>query len=364
MSATLWVVKYCELFGETAIFDGDERGDHVEAVAASTVVLTPVRFWPCVVTSWLAMLPGTFLIVYLGHVTGAAVGADRARTSAEWGMLAVGLLATAAVTVYLTWLARRKLQQQMKETAEAGNASPDANDEDQRAESEAPPLRNTILLAVAALVIIVSAAYVYANSMTIEQWLGGMFRPPRVELKEAYAENASSPAFDHSPFDLLLQQHVDADGWIDYNGLKQDEVRQDEYLAAVSAAPLDAMGRNEKLALLINAYNAFTLKLIVEHQPIESIMDIPAAEHWDAVRWNLGGQVWSLNQIEHEQIRPKFVEPRVHFALVCVAVGCPPLRNEAYDPSPGLRATSASSGWIGRDEGQFVALKNLGYLAK
>ena len=75
--------------------------------------LTPVRFWPYVVTSSLAMLPGAFLYIYLGHVTGAAVGADRTRTPAEWAMLAIGLLATAAVTVYVTRLARRKLQEQM-----------------------------------------------------------------------------------------------------------------------------------------------------------------------------------------------------------------------------------------------------------
>jgi uncharacterized membrane protein YdjX (TVP38/TMEM64 family) len=295
--------------------------------------LTPIRFWPCVVTSWLAMLPGTFLYVYLGHVTGAAVGADRARTPAEWVMLAVGLLATATVTVYITWLARRKLQQQMKETAEAGKASPNANDEDRRAETEAPHLRNTIVLAVVALVMVGAAAYAYFSAATFERWLASLFGPPRVEMKEAYAENASGPAFDHSTFDSLLHQHVNADGWIDYDGLKKDETKLDDYVTAVAAAPFDAMGRNEKLALLINAYNAFTLKLIVEHQPIESIMDIPAAERWDAVRWNVGGQVWSLSQIEHEQIRPKFIEPRVHFALVCAAVGCPPLRNETYDAS-------------------------------
>jgi len=295
--------------------------------------LTPVRFWTCVVTSWLAMLPGTFLYVYLGHVTVAAVGTDRARTPAEWVMLAVGLLATAAVTVYITWLARRKLQEQMKETAEDGEASPNANDEDQRAEHEAPRLRSTIILAAVALVMVGAAAYVYFSAATIERWLGGLFGPPRVELREAYTEGASGPDFDHSAFDSLLHQHVDADGWVDYVGVKKDVARLDEYLTVVAAAPFDAMGRNEKLVLLINAYNAFTLKLIVEHQPIDSIMDIPAAERWDAVRWNVGGYVWSLEQIEHEQIRPKFIEPRAHFALVCAAVGCPPLRNEAYDPS-------------------------------
>ncbi|RMF70696.1 MAG: DUF547 domain-containing protein, partial [Planctomycetota bacterium] len=82
--------------------------------------------------------------------------------------------------------------------------------------------------------------------------------------------------------------------------------------------------------LLINAYNAFTLRLILENYPLKSIKDIPAPKRWSAKRWKVAGHVWSLNQIEHEQIRPKFREPRVHFALVCAAIGCPPLRSEAY----------------------------------
>lgn len=295
--------------------------------------LTPVRFWTCIATSWVAMLPGTFLYVYLGHVTGAAVGTDRERTPAEWAMLAVGLLATAAVTVYITWLARRKLKEQMKQTAKSGKVSPDANDDDQRAESDAPRLQSTIILAAVALVMVGAASYAYSSGSTIDRWFGGLFGSPRVEMKEAYAENASGPAFDHSALNSLLHQHVDADGWIDYDGLNKDKAKLDEYLAAVTAAPFEAMGRNQKLALLINAYNASTLKLIVERLPVQSIKDIPAAKRWDAVRWNIGGQTWSLNQIEHEQIRPKFIEPRVHFALVCAAVGCPPLRNEAYDPT-------------------------------
>ncbi len=62
-------------------------------------------------------------------------------------------------------------------------------------------------------------------------------------------------------------------------------------------APFDALGRDEKLALLINAYNACTLKLIVEHLPLESIMDIPGAERWDAVRY------WTLNSLGNKQPR-------------------------------------------------------------
>ena len=79
--------------------------------------------------------------------------------------------------------------------------------------------------------------------------------------------------------------------------------------------------------LLINAYNAFTLRLILDYYPVRSIKDIRASKRWDDQRWRIGEAVFSLNQIEHEQIRPKFAEPRIHFALVCAAIGCPKLRN-------------------------------------
>jgi len=292
--------------------------------------LTPVRFWTCILTSWLAMLPGTFMYIYLGHITGVAVAGERARTPGEWVMLGVGLLATIVGTVYITKLARRKLKEQMHATDEENEASIDSIDESAPQENQAPSVRNTVVLAVVALGMLAAATYAYTSAATIQSWLGGLFGPPRVEMKEVYADSDVGATFDHSTFDSLLHRYVDADGWVDYSGLKKEEAKLDTYLKAIRAASFDSLGRDEKLALLINAYNAFTLKLIIENQPIESIQDIPAAERWDAVRWNVGGKTWSLTQIEHEQIRPKFVEPRIHFALVCAAVGCPPLRNEVY----------------------------------
>jgi len=328
--------------------------------------LTSIRFWPYVVTSWLAMLPGTFLYVYLGHITGAAVGAKRARTPAEWAMLGVGLLATVIVTVYITRLARSKLNEQMEDVSEDGESSAIVEDEPTRKGRDTARLRSTIILAAVSVVMVGAACYAYYSAETIERWLGGLFGPPRVEMKEAYADAPAGPSFDQSAFDTLLHQRVDADGWVDYDGLKTDEAKLDEYLDAVAAAPFDAMGRNDKLVLLINAYNAFTLKLIVEHLPIESIMDIPASDRWDAVRWNVGGHVWSLNQIEHEQIRPKFIEPRVHFALVCAAVGCPPLRNEAYIPSRLSQQLNEQSEYVHHQATwfQFDAQSNLLHLTK
>lgn len=156
--------------------------------------------------------------------------------------------------------------------------------------------------------------------------------PPPVTAREAYARRDGGPAIDHSIYGGLLKAHVDADGYVDYAALKKDEARLDEYLDVLkNAPPPEQLGRDEILALRLNAYNAFTLKLVLERYPIASIKDIPGAERWAAVRWRLGPDTWSLEQLEHEQIRPKFADPRVHWALVCAAVGCPKLRNEAYE---------------------------------
>jgi hypothetical protein len=154
--------------------------------------------------------------------------------------------------------------------------------------------------------------------------------PPAAQLQEAYEPNPEGPTFNHSQLDAVVHEHVDADGWVDYAALAAEPGELDAYIAALAEAPFDELGRNEKLALLINAYNAFTLRLILDYYPLASIRDIASDQRWDGRTWNLGGQEWTLNEIEHEQIRPKFQEPRIHFAVNCASIGCPPLRVEAY----------------------------------
>jgi hypothetical protein len=168
-----------------------------------------------------------------------------------------------------------------------------------------------------------------ANGADLTTRLRSLLGPPVVAV-ETYAVGPAGPTFDHASYDGLLRRHVD-EGWVDYAGLRAEEAELDAYLAALAQAPFDDLGRDEKLALLINAYNAATLKLILDYYPLESINDIPAARRWSDRRWVVGGRTWSLDEIEHEQIRPHFVEPRIHFALVCAAIGCPILRSEAYD---------------------------------
>jgi len=185
----------------------------------------------------------------------------------------------------------------------------------------------TKILVVAAIVGAGVLWGVFANRGALAVRL---FGPPRVALVEAYGESDSELTFNHSTLDELLNEYVDEDGWVDYQGLSTAPPQLGRYIESLASAPFEKLGRDEKLALLINAYNAFTMQLILENLPLKSIKDIPAAKRWDAKRWKLAGELYSLSEIEHQQIRPNFREPRVHFALVCAAVGCPPLRNEAY----------------------------------
>jgi len=287
--------------------------------------LTAVRFGPYVLASWAGMLPGTFMYVYAGYAAArgleAATGAAPGTGLTTWLQLLIGLAATVAVTVYVTRLAMRAIREQV---VADGPAAPQSTEQ-----APAPPHRwswRTTLLTLVALGSAGGAAYAHLHP----DRLRGLFGPPRVTLREAYADESGSATFDHSAFDALLRKYVDADGWVDYAGLKRESARLRAYIDALAAAPFGKLGRDEKLALLINAYNAFTLQLILEHYPLKSIRDIPAARRWNDVRWKIGPLTVSLDQIEHEQIRPKFREPRIHFALVCAAVGCPKLRNEAY----------------------------------
>ncbi|MBI2921165.1 MAG: VTT domain-containing protein [Planctomycetes bacterium] len=274
--------------------------------------LTGLRFGPYVLASWIAMLPGTFLYIYLGHAGAAAASGGGGRTPAQWAFLAAGLAATLVVTVYVTRLARRAVP------LSGGDAPAE------------PPRRSRpwVAAAGAALAVTAAAAAVVANVNAGR--VRALFGPPSVKMEEAYARKPGGPRFDHGAFDALLKRHVKPGGFVDYAALKAESAALDGYLAAVAKAPFDDLDRDEKLALLINAYNAFTLRLILDRYPLKSIKDIADEARWDARRWIVGGRTLSLNQLEHEEIRPKFREPRVHFALVCAAVGCPPLRAEAY----------------------------------
>lgn len=136
--------------------------------------------------------------------------------------------------------------------------------------------------------------------------------------------------FDHAALDALLVAHVDPrTALVDYAGLARDRARLDGYLEGVASAPLAALSGPEIEALLINAYNAYTLALVLDHLgEVDSIREID--DPWGARRHVVGGHTLSLDDIEHRLLRPVFQDPRIHFAVNCASIGCPPLRAGAY----------------------------------
>ena len=125
------------------------------------------------------------------------------------------------------------------------------------------------------------------------------------------------------------------DARVNYAALKahpQDLSRYLDQVAAVSRAEFKKWNEPQQIAFLSNAYNAYTLRLIIAHYPLQSIKDIGDFINgpWDQPVVKLFGETMDLNAVEHKILRVNYAEPRLHFVLVCAAKGCPPLRNEAY----------------------------------
>lgn len=146
---------------------------------------------------------------------------------------------------------------------------------------------------------------------------------------------------EHAAWTALLGRYV-RDGEVDYEGLKRSGIPDlDAYvqsLQAVCRGNYDESTRGQKLAFWINAYNAYTLKLVLTHYPLSSIRNIgvlPGAAFRESFiplsALHTGGDaLLSLNEIEHDILRKQFQEPRIHFAIVCASESCPALRSEAY----------------------------------
>lgn len=147
---------------------------------------------------------------------------------------------------------------------------------------------------------------------------------------------AQSRTFDHAAFDRLLRTEVDARGLVDYDAFQRSPEFA-RYLESLAAFEPGTLPETERLAFWINAYNAYTIALVNRHDERESIRNINKSfgllkgkGPWSEPLARVGGRDYTLDEIEHEIIRKQFSEPRIHFALVCAALGCPPLRREAY----------------------------------
>ena len=142
---------------------------------------------------------------------------------------------------------------------------------------------------------------------------------------------AGEAKVSHDEWNTLLAKHVSSDGWVDYAGFKSDQAKLETYLNRLKKqVPQNDWPRNERMAYWINAYNAFTIQLILNHMPLKSIMEVNGGKAWDLKFIELDGKKISLNTIEHDILRAKFKDPRIHFAVNCASVSCPRLLNAAF----------------------------------
>lgn len=146
-------------------------------------------------------------------------------------------------------------------------------------------------------------------------------------------------AITHGEWTSLLQKHVNKAGLVDYKGFIKDSVKFNAYLSELSDnAPANSWSKDEKFAYWINAYNAFTVKLITSNYPVKTIKELGAANPiifintaWDKKFFTIGNKSMTLNTIEFKIIKKQFRDPRSHFAINCASISCPKLLNVAYE---------------------------------
>lgn len=162
-------------------------------------------------------------------------------------------------------------------------------------------------------------------------------------LLPLYAHAQEPNQYTHNEWNDLLNKYVvnlpgNHATQVNYAGISSDHALLDSYLAKtsrVSKAQFDHWSKNEQLAFLINTYNAWTIKLVIEnYKNIKSIKDLGGMfkSPWKKEFISLFGNTISLDEIEHQLIRgsDRYKDFRIHFAVNCASIGCPALRNEAY----------------------------------
>jgi len=149
------------------------------------------------------------------------------------------------------------------------------------------------------------------------------------------APEVLAETFDHSKFDLALKRYVDDKGLVDYNGIAKEKYFT-EYIRSLESAKVENLSYDGQLAFWINAYNAVTIDKVIKKKPKESVRETLIPGLWTATKFfttrehTMANQRLSQDDIEHQILRKKFKDPRIHFAIICASSGCPPLPRVAY----------------------------------
>ncbi|HRI28472.1 MAG TPA: DUF547 domain-containing protein [Chitinophagales bacterium] len=153
------------------------------------------------------------------------------------------------------------------------------------------------------------------------------------------AATSTAQPITHETWTSLLQKHVWADGRVNYPGFIADEKELSRYLTLLQTHHPNPTHwtREEQMAYWINAYNAFTIALIIKNYPIQSIKNITRGPNipfvnspWDIQFITIENRLYDLNAIEHQILRGYFKDPRIHFAINCASKSCPNLMPQAF----------------------------------
>jgi|TARA_R110000737_G_scaffold353439_1_gene405370 hypothetical protein len=145
----------------------------------------------------------------------------------------------------------------------------------------------------------------------------------------------SMPILDFSGvYQAILSSYVSSSGKVNYASIKTNSEMLDQAIHHYQEnTPKSSWSSYQKLAYWINAYNLFTIKLIIDNYPVSSIKNIAGGKPWDKKFIQLDEKTMSLNDIENGIIRKQFNEPRIHFAVNCASISCPKLLNKEYTSS-------------------------------
>ena len=184
-------------------------------------------------------------------------------------------------------------------------------------------------------------------------------------------QETSAETFDHSKFDQILKQYVDHKGLVDYNRISKDS-RFKEYMESLKFVKVEDLSRNGQLAFWLNAYNAVTIDKVIKWKPKKSVRETLSPGVWTSTKFFntrdhvVAGRRLSQDDIEHEILRKKFKEPRIHFAIVCASSGCPPLARFAFtDEDVQAKLEEETRKYINSSRGTRIDYaKNTFYLSK
>ena len=163
-----------------------------------------------------------------------------------------------------------------------------------------------------------------------------------VQASTSGTKEPRSAQIDHSKWDELLRKNVSDNGKVNYKAFKLDAKKLDTYLIYLSKIPIKNYPEKEQLAYWINAYNAFTVDMVVKNYPVKSIKDIRngrsfvakltgSSQVWiEKLRYSFDGEELSLYNIENTKLLKHLFDPRIHFVINCASYSCPRLWNKAY----------------------------------